>query len=134
MSKSTIIFILAITLIPATVFSVAYYFSVSLKSDLSDLTVSLEQIEELIAGNEKISSEKLKESVDAFNKKWKKYSARWCSFFDHEQIHQVEFMRSDLESEVFNLEYSAARITVSKIKCTFDLMSKHDALNVSNFF
>ena len=134
MSRSTLTFILAVLLIPAAVFSLAYYFSMSLKADLSDLTSALDSIESSILADDGKNSEVMELSVDTFNKKWKICSERWCFFFDHEQIHQVELMRTDLVSEVRNTEYKAALITVSKIRCAFDMMSEHDALSISNFF
>lgn len=132
-SKSTIIFVVAIVFIPAVVFSVAYYFSVSLKSDIFELIKNVNSIEKAIS-EEPDTDMSVEKFVSDFNKEWDERSERWCFFFDHEEIHQIDSMRAELEAEVKNGMYDAARITSARIKCAFEMMKKHDSLDVSNFF
>jgi len=134
MSKSTMVFIVAIIFIPAAVFSVAYYFSETLKSDISLLVSNIEKIESAMSDNSEEANNKVAEFMNVFNKEWEKRSMRWCFFFDHEAIHQIDLMRAELEAEVIIGEYNAATITLTGIKRAFEMLSEHDSLNVSNFF
>lgn len=133
MSKCTATFIIAIVFIPTAVFSLAYYFTSFLKTDISEMISDVENIEKSISDKVEtgISAE---EFVKVFNEDWKRKSEKWCFFFDHESIHQIDFMRAELEAEVGAGEYNAARITAARIKCAFEMLQAHDSLNVSNFF
>ncbi|MBE7065470.1 MAG: DUF4363 family protein [Ruminococcaceae bacterium] len=136
MSKSTIVFIIAVIFIPTAVFLLAYYFSRTLKQDITELTSKVELIEANLFFDE--SDDEEKESIavftDALKNKWDKCSNRWCFFFDHEEIHHIQILITELETEAKNGNYYAVSVSSARIKCSLELLSKHDALDLSNFF
>ena len=136
MSKSTIIFITAIIFIPTAVFSLAFYFSRTLKQDIDELTSKVELIENNLVFDEgdNEDNEKISMLTENLKNKWAECSNQWCFFFDHEEIHNIQMLITELETEAENGNYYAAMVSSSRIKCSLELLSKHDALDLSNFF
>ncbi|MBQ8164947.1 MAG: DUF4363 family protein [Clostridia bacterium] len=134
MNKSTVMFVSAVIIIPAVVVSLAFYFSKTLKADISMLTSVMDEIDDMVVDDGYENKEYISQKLDIFNKKWKSCSEKWCFFFDHEAIHQIDIMTAEFESEIDNEKYGSALITSARIKRAFDMLSEHDTLNVSNFF
>ena len=136
MSKSTIIFITAIIFIPTAVFSLAFYFSRTLKQDIDELTSKVELIENNLVFDEgdNEDNEKISMLTENLKNKGAECSNQWCFFFDHEEIHNIQMLITELETEAENGNYYAAMVSSSRIKCSLELLSKHDALDLSNFF
>ena len=136
MSKSTIVFIISVVMIPVAVFSLAYFFSRTLNDDINALMSVVEQIDNAInsGGTDDFDVKKVVPFIEKLNEKWKKCSDRWCFFFDHEEIHNIQMIIAELEKEVESGNYYAATVSTARIKCSLELLSKHDALDLSNFF
>ena len=133
MNKSVIMFLSAIIVIPAIVFSLAFCFSKALKSDVSVLTSLLDETDGIITADSDNQDDIFK-NLNAFNKRWEKSSERWCFFLDHESIHQVDIMTAEFESEILNGRYASALITSAAIKQALKTMSEYDTLKISNLF
>ena len=134
MNRGTKTFIAAIVIIPAVVFSLTFYFSKKLKNDISAISDVMNTLDEKLYSFDETGISVKDEEADMLVTVWKSHSDKWGFFIDHEIIHQIDYAISEYVCEIKTGEYASAVITSARIKASFETLSEHDTLNMSNLF